>query len=494
MMLKNGREYKLQLFLAQTNVFTTADEIAKHLDLSKKTVYRLIKQINNAKPGLKVIESAKGRGYRLNHEEFILQRKTFQSDVAEISPITRQEKVMEELLLASPKWLKLSQLYEDFYVRDSTIANDEKAINKRLSNYNLKLARKNRALQITGEEPEIRKAIVELLQTLDVVDIEDLKSTTNSELNQFDVALVTEQIGKIEKTLGEKVPYPYNVNLFSHLYILISRVKKVAVDTGDQKLTVQERQVMNDEPKIAKIAEKTIQSIGIYLNKQLPEVEQYYLFQYLISSRLPDQTSQVPNFSDEVTKVADFYLSKVGQRLNLAVNSSTIFHELANHVKPMLNRLRNGIRVKNVLLEQIKLSYQGVFKIVTEVSKIVSKKFNLPVISDDENGFITLYFARMNEAHQLPIRTLVMCTTGIGTSELLKTKLKKHFPELEIVDVINTREYQQYLEKYPKVELIITTVGLKEKVPIASLLVSAMLTTEDQARIQKTIEGIRHEN
>ena len=87
-----------------------------------------------------------------------------------------------------------------------------------------------------------------------------------------------------------------------------------------------------------------------------------------------------------------------------------------------------------------------------------------------------------------------MCTTGIGTSELLKTKLKKHFPELEIVDVINTREYQQYLEKYPKVELIITTVGLKEKVPIASLLVSAMLTTEDQARIQKTIEGIRHEN
>lgn len=182
--------------------------------------------------------------------------------------------------------MKLSQLYEDFYVGDSTIANDEKAINKRLSNYNLKLARKNRALQITGEEPEIRKAIVELLQTLDVVDIEDLKSTTNSELNQFDVALVTEQIGKIEKTLGEKVPYPYNVNLFSHLYILISRVKKVAVDTGDQKLTVQERQVMNDEPKIAKIAEKTIESIGIYLNKQLPEVEQYYLFQYLISSRL----------------------------------------------------------------------------------------------------------------------------------------------------------------------------------------------------------------
>ena len=103
MMLKNGREYKLQLFLAQTNEFTTADEIAKHLDLSKKTVYRLIKQINNAKPGLKVIESAKGRGYRLNNEEFILQRKTFQSDVAEISPITRQEKVMEELLLASPK-------------------------------------------------------------------------------------------------------------------------------------------------------------------------------------------------------------------------------------------------------------------------------------------------------------------------------------------------------------------------------------------------------
>lgn len=490
---KNNREYRLQLLLSQSTDFITADELAKHLNTSKKTVYRLIKQINDASTEGTVIESAKGRGYRLNHEKYILQQRDVQSDNGDITPANRQEKVMEELLLASPKALKIRQLYNDFYVGDSTIANDEKIIYERLKNYNLKLTRKNRTLQITGDEPSIRKAIVELTQTLNFVDIEDLQSTTNTDFNYYDVSLVSEQISTIEKTLGERVPYPYNVNLFSHLYILISRVKQGMADSKNSTLTSEEKRRMSNEPRVAKIAEKTIYNIGLYLHKQLPEVEKYYLFQYLISSRLPDLSGETPNFSKIVKDVANYYLSEVGHRLHLATNGTTIFLDLANHVKPMLNRLKNDIRVKNVLLEQIKLSYQTIFDVVTEVSAEVSKKYRLPYINSDENGFITLYFARMSEVHQLPIRTLVMCTTGIGTSELLKTKLQKHFPELDIVDVINTREYQQYLKKYPETELIITTVGLKDKLSVTSLLVSAMLNLDDQARIQRAIEEIRHE-
>ncbi|MBF5067331.1 transcription antiterminator, partial [Salmonella enterica subsp. enterica serovar Istanbul] len=68
-------------------------------------------------------------------------------------------------------------------------------------------------------------------------------------------------------------------------------------------------------------------------------------------------------------------------------------------------------------------------------SKEVSQHFKLPLIKADEIGFITLYFARMLETQQLPIQTLIMCMTGIGTSELLKAKIIKKFPDLNIVDV-----------------------------------------------------------
>lgn len=123
----------------------------------------------------------------------------------------------------------------------------------------------------------------------------------------------------------------------------------------------------------------------------------------------------------------------------------------------------------------------------------VSEKYRLPKINQDEVGFITLYFARIIETHQLPIQTLIMCTTGVGTSELLKAKVAKKFPELNVIDVIATKNYKKSLEKSPEIELILTTIGIKEALPVNSLVVSAMLTADDQTRIQKKIEDIYNE-
>ena len=159
----------------------------------------------------------------------------------------------------------------------------------------------------------------------------------------------------------------------------------------------------------------------------------------------------------------------------------------------MINRLKNRIHVKNGLLDQIQLTYEKIYNSVSEVSKEVSQHFKLPLINADEIGFITLYFARMLETQQLPIQTLIMCTTGIGTSELLKAKIIKKFPDLNIVDVIATKNYRTALEKNPNIELILTTVGIRSRLGVHTLLVSAMLTADDQSRIQKKIGEIYNE-
>src|SRR5699024_2111707 len=147
---------------------------------------------------------------------------------------------------------------------------------------------------------------------------------------------------------------------------------------------------------------------------------------------------------------------------------------------------------KNSLLSQIKISYEEVFLGVAKVSKLVSENFNLPAINDDENGFITLYFAKVivTGQHQRPIKTLIMCTTGIGTSELLKAKVSKKFPELEIIDVVASGNPQMFKEKYPDAELILSTVHMMDELPIHFLLVSAMFTNDDQKRLQQKIEEI----
>lgn len=94
--------------------------------------------------------------------------------------------------------------------------------------------------------------------------------------------------------------------------------------------------------------------------------------------------------------------------------------------------------------------------------------------------------------YQHPIKTLIMCTTGIGTSELLKAKVSRKFPELEILDVVASQNMQMIKEKYADAELILSTVHIKEAIPIHCLLVSAMFTLDDQKRLQRKIEEIYH--
>jgi len=198
--------------------------------------------------------------------------------------------------------------------------------------------------------------------------------------------------------------------------------------------------------------------------------------------------SKVTNFSFKVMQITQFYLEEMSAQLKILTDNDQLLLELASHIKPMINRLENGIHVKNSLLDQIKMTYETIFRKIVQVSKQVSKNYQLPAINEDENGFITLYFARMIETNQLPIRTLIMCTTGIGTSELLRVKV-----ELQIVEIIATRNIKKSLKDYSDIELILTTIHLQEKVPIKSLLVSAMFTMDDQYRLQRKVEEIYHE-
>lgn len=99
----------------------------------------------------------------------------------------------------------------------------------------------------------------------------------------------------------------------------------------------------------------------------------------------------------------------------------------------------------------------------------------------------------MTETNQLSIRTLTMCTTGIGTSELLRVKVEREFPELQIAETIATQNTKKSLKDYSDIELILTAIHLQEEVPIKSLLVSAMFTMDDQYRLQRKVEEIYHE-
>jgi activator of the mannose operon, transcriptional antiterminator len=491
---KSNHEQDLLLFLSKNQGYVTSKDFLEVLNVSQKTVYRLINKINNESENGPLIISERGRGYKLDYEKFInYQKSNNKYKEIQFSPNERRKRIMEELLLSSPKPINVYHLFSHYYVGESVTFNDEQIMSEELKKYNLVLERKNRTLAIIGEEVNIRKAIKDIIEIFNTIDIDDLKRNQELHFNQYDVLFILDQLRKIEEDLDITIPYPYNVNIFSHLYILLSRSRKVPTRLFTDKVSSEEIESMKKDI-LYPVAKAIVHNIEKYLNSPLPDSEIYFLYQYLVSSRMQGSLAITSTFSSEVIQVTKAYIEEMSTSLGIDIDSQSIFIDLANHIKPMLNRLEHKIRIKNSLLIQIKVTYEEVFLSVTNVSELVSKKFNLPAINDDENGFLTLYFAKAIETgqHQRPIKTLIMCTTGIGTSELLKAKVSKKFPELEIVGVVASRNTEMLKEKHSDAELILSTVHMKEEVPIPYLLVSAMFTIDDQKRLQAKIEEIYH--
>ena len=93
--------------------------------------------------------------------------------------------------------------------------------------------------------------------------------------------------------------------------------------------------------------------------------------------------------------------------------------------------------LKGKILQDIKIEYADTFEDVKEATNRIFEEQYGQKLSDDEIGFLTLYFAKYIEQHPRKINVLIMCASGIGTSELLKVKVKKYFPQLNIIDVVS---------------------------------------------------------
>lgn len=142
-----------------------------------------------------------------------------------------------------------------------------------------------------GYRKNIRNAIIEVvLHVNNTTEISSLRNSIGKYDDQdFDFAL--EQLKLAVKSLNNNLPYPYNINFFTHIYILLNRARtyKSVNYSVESKSSIKRKS--RENPEIFKICHKIIQHIENYLNVRplTLEVETYYLFEYLISSRLGDK-------------------------------------------------------------------------------------------------------------------------------------------------------------------------------------------------------------
>ena len=478
-------------FLLNSNSFVTAKEIANQFLMSTKTVYRTIKHLNSLTPSGELINSKKGRGFKINYDNY-LKEMNYQQDSNTFTAKDRQQATLTKLLMIAPRSLKLSSLFSQYYLSETNINEDLKSIRSQLASYSLNLVRKNHQLKITGSETNIRHALQDILIKQNV---SNTSLSKKGGLNFYSLQFCIKQLNFINEKLDSEITYPYNVNIISHIYILITRYQTHAVAKSVlTKLNSYDQMIIKENKQLYSIAAEVIKHIENYLDMTLEPNEIYFLLQYLISSRL-DVMDKIENSafqSNLVQKVTNFYISNVVAKLNLGTINNDFKADLANHIRPMINRLYNKISLNNALLPEIKRVYLKLFKVIEHTSDKLTKELGLPPISADESGFITIYFARYLEQNRQYIRALVVCTTGVATAQLIKVKIQSYFNNIIVVADAASSNVQQQIHKYAPIELIISTIPLNNTFEIPVVVVGALLTNQDKKRIADSIKRNYH--
>lgn len=493
--LAESREELLIHSLLQQSSFIPVAEVAEQMDVSTKTIYRLVKKINQTEDAT-LIEAEKGKGIRINYQVYLESqynkspgKKPALNDFHyNFSPIERRLHIMKELLFHAPLSRKEADLFDPYYLSQSAIYLDEDIISKGLEKYGLHLQKKNARLSISGLEHQIRQALIHLLTKLNLMDFNDLKSL-DVNFNQRELRFVTSQLELIEKEINSIIPAPYNVNLLTHLYILLYRAGKGDFD----KIQAANHTSMSSSIYYP-LAQKVTRNIEGYICKQLPDTETINICNYLASSRIESERDtadgQQPPFSSLTCQVTQYYINEFSRKSRILIQSTSLRTDLASHISPMLHRLTTKVSVVNPLLDDIQQEYREIYQLIREISNQLPDKFDLPIINDDEAGFITLYFARYMEEHPRKIRVVIVCTTGLGTSELLRTKVERFFPELDIIGTASLRSLTPEWITEKRIDLILTTIRPPAEWPIPSVLVNTLFIDRDRQNVRNMLNKI----
>ena len=87
--------------------------------------------------------------------------------------------------------------------------------------------------------------------------------------------------------------------------------------------------------------------------------------------------------------------------------------------------------------------------------------------------------------NNLKTKVVLVCNSGFGTSLFLKKRIEDKLKNIEVVDVVSTKDIKFY--DLSKISFIISTVKLEDKQD--AVFVNVMLNDEDIQNINRKVYG-----
>ncbi|WP_158282220.1 BglG family transcription antiterminator [Salipaludibacillus keqinensis] len=473
----------------------TSSELAASLLVSSKTVRNDIKVLNQQ---LKVIdariESYRGKGYQLftENNKGIQEFLENHSDIKrEDIPSKHEERVrfLMERLLFNSDYIKVEDLADTLYISRSTLQNELKTIREILKKYHLNIEQKpHYGIRVIGNEAQIRFCISEY--------IFNQKSTFAGNSEDWLQILPNEELKTIQDiTLAKLREHKTMIsdislqNLITHIAIACKRIRE---DYSIQM--VQDEMLELEKQEKYKVATEIVRDIESSLKVKFSKYEVAYVTIHLQGTKLANsnlKNEEVTSLiNDEITDVVTEMIKRIDDKFNLHIHQDEDLPvELSLHLKPAINRYKYNMNIRNPMLEDIKAKYPLSFEAALIGKEVLSEKLNIK-IDENEVGYLALHIEvaqeRQKKNTEYVPRCLIVCASGLGSAQLLKYKLQTTFGDQLII--MGTTEYHNLSnQSLHNIDFIISTIPIREEMPIPVKTVSTILSDTDLINLEKVI-------
>ena len=443
--LDKRSEEVLQLLL-YANHYITVNEIATHLNVSKRTIYYEINKINSwfSNNGIPPIVQQRQKGIILTEDQRSFLRQEYYLEQSTPVVLSPQERYNTEIcmMLVGGETLYIENFAQTCDVSRNTIINDFKQVTKILNQYNLTTSYSIRTGYTVVGDVFKKRALFFLL-------FPDLWTIYMNNKSEEIIAIVEANLTKL-KEIENKLNEQYVSGVLPALAVFITEM-------ANKEESLQFFNV--DEAEITETQEYEL--IDTYFPDLITN-EKIYVSLHLLGSRIQTVPVNIMNKEHESYRLAQQLVEEFEKvTLSYFANKEELIKAITAHLHSSMYRYRYGIQLGNPMLNEIKNEYSELFEFTKRACKVLEKKIGF-YISDAEIAYLTLHFGAYlisRKPVENEFKILVICNSGAGTSAMIKNEVMALVPQANEITNISLQDY----DPNHNYDVVISTIYIKEE-------------------------------
>ncbi|WP_434432674.1 BglG family transcription antiterminator [Lactiplantibacillus paraplantarum] len=469
-----NQERRLLQVLTEESHYLSAESLAASLKVSRRSVYNYLNNVSRKliSVGIEPPRNINGSGYYLTSGsklcvKDLLNVKDGGSDrLVHRVQFTDRRNILLLSLFAGEHDITISQLMNITGVARNTVISDLARIRKELNENQIDLVGTKEGHSLKGKELTIRNYFqVNFTDLMDGYDWIHKYQADNLLFEGKDTVglntMLNDWIHLVERQ-SERAFSDDAVRMIESYYAFVLKriLSGCFIPQDSFPSNLDDRRELRSKKEFG-LASNLLAQVGVEVASH--DAESLYLESLLMSGQLHSVGSdERDNVKTKVYKAAVEVVESFQQITGFSFyDRSQLTSELYVHLLSTYYRVKYHRQYRDGMVKAIEENYPDIYT-YTELSIRPFEKLNNHPLNENELSLIAIYFgSQMYQDESRIGSALLVCSTGLGTSRMLKAQLESAFKGVKFVGPITKRNYNSMVQISESI--VLSTIPLDKK-------------------------------